>query len=255
MFQDFKRVLKPIVAYHFLIHFFKKKSIPLPLADNLIFMHRLKILGTSYLTHNVKQFVVEKPKDFVYRPGESTHLSINLPGWEDKKRPFTFTSLNEWPNLEFIVKIYEDHEGVTNKMGELNAGDELIMHDVFGTIRYKGPGIFIAGGTGITPFIAIFRALYYSGNLRKVALMYSNQSKEDVILGEELFHMLGPAFMNVFTREGVIGFREKKIDKKFLIENIGRFDRQFYVCGPRQFTEDITDALISLGAKAESIII
>lgn len=218
-------------------------------------MYTLKILGTSYLTHNVKQFVVEKPKDFTYRPGQSTHLSVNLPGWEGKKRPFTFTSLNEWPHLEFIVKIYEERDGVTKQMAKLNAGAELILHDVFGTISYKGPGIFIAGGTGITPFISIFRALYFSGNMKKVALIYSNQSKEDVILGEELFEMLGPAFMNVFTREGVIGFREKKIDKKFLIENIGRFDRQFYVCGPREFTDNITDALISLGAKAESIVI
>ena len=218
-------------------------------------MYTLKILGTSYLTHDVKQFVVEKPKDFVYRPGQSTHLSINLPGWEDKLRPFTFTSLNEWPHLEFIVKIYDDRDGVTKEMGKLNAGAEFLLHDVFGTISYKGPGIFIAGGTGITPFIAIFRALYYSGNLKGVALIYSNKRKDDVILGEELFKMLGPAFMNVFTREGVIGFMEKKIDKKFLIENIGRFDRQFYVCGPRQFTEEITDALLSLGAKAEAIVI
>ncbi|HZW77331.1 MAG TPA: flavodoxin reductase [Flavobacteriaceae bacterium] len=218
-------------------------------------MYTLKILGTSYLTHDVKQFVVEKPKDFVYRPGQSTHLSINLPGWEDKLRPFTFTSLNEWPHLEFIVKIYDDRDGVTKEMGKLNAGAEFLLHDVFGTISYKGPGIFIAGGTGITPFIAIFRALYYSGNLKRVALIYSNKRKDDVILGEELFKMLGPAFMNVFTREGVIGFMEKKIDKKFLIENIGRFDRQFYVCGPRQFTEEITDALLSLGAKAEAIVI
>jgi len=218
-------------------------------------MHILKILETSFITHDVKRFVVEKPKDFIYRPGQSTHLSINLPGWEDKVRPFSFTSLNDWPELEFIVKIYDDRQGVTHQMGKLKAGDELLMHDVFGTISYKGPGIFLAGGTGITPFIAIFRALYHSGNLRRVALIYSNKSKEDVILGGELYQMLGPAYMNVFTRQGVIGFREHKIDKKFLIENIGNFDLQFYVCGPKSFTESISEDLISLGANPESIVI
>src|SRR5690606_5719341 len=130
-----------------------------------------------------------------------------------------------------------------------------IMHDVFGTINYKGPGIFIAGGTGITPFIAIFRALFYSDNLRDVALLYSNKTKEDIIMHEELTKMLRPAYKNVFTREGVIGFRERRIDRKFLIETIGDFNFRFYVCGPKNFTEDVCEALISLGAKPEYLIV
>jgi len=218
-------------------------------------MHTLKILDTDYETHNVKRFVLEKPKDFIYRPGQSAHISLNLPGWEDKKRPFTFTSLNDWPFLELIVKIYDDHDGVTRQLGKLNAGSELLLHDVFGTIAYKGPGIFLAGGTGITPFIAIFRALYYSGNLRNIGLIYSNQSEEDIILHDELFKMLGAAYLNVFTRQGVIGFRERKIDRKFLIETIRDFDSNFYVCGPESFVSDINRDLISLGVKPESVVI
>lgn len=218
-------------------------------------MHTLKILDTDYETHNVKRFVLEKPKDFIYRPGQSAHISLNLPGWEDKKRPFTFTSLNDWPFLELIIKIYEDHNGVTNQLSKLNAGAELLLHDVFGSIAYKGPGVFLAGGTGITPFIAIFRALYYSGNLRNVGLIYSNQSEEDIILHDELFKMLGAAYLNVFTRQGVIGFREKKIDRKFLIETIRDFDKNFYVCGPESFVSDINRDLVSLGVKPESVVV
>lgn len=219
------------------------------------FMHVLKILSTDYIAHNVKRFVVEKPEGLVYRPGQSTYLSINKPGWEEIKRPFTFTSLNDWPHLEFIVKIYEEHNGVTAEMNKLMVGDSLIMGDVFGTIEYKGPGIFIAGGTGVTPFIAIFRALYLSGNLRNVGLIYSNRTRDDIIMGEELYKMLGPAFLNVFTREGVIGFKEKRIDKKFLIETIGDFNRRFYVCGPKEFTEDISRSLISLGVDHNAVVI
>lgn len=218
-------------------------------------MEKLKIISTDYITNNVKRFIVEKPKNFVYRPGDAAHISINLPEWEDKIRPFTFTSLNDWNHLEFIIKIYEEHKGVTAELNKLNAGAELIMHDVFQTIEFKGPGIFIAGGTGITPFIAIFRALFLSGNLRDVGLLYSNRTREDVILGEELYKMLGPAFLNVFTREGVIGFIEKKIDRKFLIETIRDFNSRFYVCGPQSFTEDISRNLISLGVKPESVVI
>lgn len=218
-------------------------------------MQKLKIISSNYVNYNVKRFVLEKPEGFVYRPGQSGHFSINLPGWEDKKRPFSFTSLNDWPYLELIIKIYKDHKGVTAELDKLNVGAELLLHDVFGTIKFKGPGIFIAGGTGITPFIAIFRALYFSGNLRDIALMYSNQTEEDVILGDELFKMLGPAFLNVFTRQGVIGFMERKIDRKYLIETIRDFNTQFYVCGPKGFTEEISRSLISLGVEPESLVI
>ncbi len=218
-------------------------------------MQTLKILNTHYITHDVKRFVLEKPADFEYTPGQSAHISINLPGWEEQIRAFTFTSLQHWDFLEFIIKIYDEHNGVTSEMGKLNAGAELLLHDIYGTIKYKGPGIFIAGGTGITPFIAIFRALAESGNLRNVALLYSNKTTEDIILHDELTKILGPAYKNVFTREGVIGFRERRIDRKFLIENIGDFDFRFYVCGPKKFTEEICEALVSLGANPEYLIV
>ena len=218
-------------------------------------MQRLKIISSHYITHDVKRFVLEKPEGFEYTPGQSARISIDLPGWEDMIRAYTFTSLQHWDYLEFIVKIYEDSKGLTSQLAKLNAGAELLLHNVFGTIKYKGPGLFIAGGTGITPFIAIFRALFESENMRKVALLYSNKTTEDIILHDELTTMLGPAYKNVFTREGVIGFRERRIDRKFLIENIGDFNFRFYVCGPKQFTEEICEALVSLGAKPESLII
>ena len=218
-------------------------------------MQSLKILNTHYTTHNVKRFVLEKPEGFEYTPGQSAHISIDLPGWEDQIRPYTFTSLQHWDYIEFIVKIYNDHEGVSSQLGKLKIGDELLLHDVFGTIKYKGPGIFIAGGTGITPFIAIFRALFHSENLRNVALLYSNKTRDDIILHDELSKMLGPAYQNVFTQDGVIGFRERRIDRKFLIENIGDFNFRFYVCGPKDFTDEICEALISLGAKPEFLVI
>jgi len=47
-------------------------------------IYDLKILDTSYVTHNVKRFVLEKPADFSYIPGHSTHLAVNMPGLEDQ---------------------------------------------------------------------------------------------------------------------------------------------------------------------------
>src|ERR1700759_3170988 len=135
--------------------------------------HKVKIIAAENITHNVKRFVVEKPKGFQFEPGHASDLSINEPGWEDNKHPFTFTSLNDDPYLEFTIKIYTNPNGVTHHLGQLSAGAELIISDAWGAIRYKGPGYFIAGGAGITPFIAILRQLYKDGKISGNTLFFS----------------------------------------------------------------------------------
>jgi hypothetical protein len=45
--------------------------------------------------------------------GQATDVSINTPNLKNEKRPFTFTSLNDNDYLEFIIKIYDSNDGVT----------------------------------------------------------------------------------------------------------------------------------------------
>ncbi len=217
--------------------------------------HIVKVIESSFITHDVKRFVVEKPEGYTFIAGQATDVSINLPEWRDQLRPFTFTGLNSWPTLEFMIKIYTDHPGVTNMLSRVNEGDELILHDVFGAIQYKEQGIFIAAGAGITPFISIFRELYRTKKLRGNRLIYTNKTSYDVIMGEELETMLKDDFINVYTRENVIGFLDRRIDRKFLIENISDFSQCFYVCGPDKFVTDVQKELTELGADHDSLII
>ncbi len=216
--------------------------------------HTVKVLEARFITHDVKRFVVEKPNGFDFVPGQAVNISINLPGWEDKLRPFSFTSLRESKHLEFMIKIYMDHHGVTNELGKINAGGELILHDVFGAIQYVQPGVFIAAGTGITPFISIFCELYKENKLFSNRLIYANKTSGDIIIADELGKMLKNNFINVLTREHTIGYVGKRIDRNYLIENIEDFSRPFYVCGPDNFVKDITRILLELGAKADTLI-
>ena len=153
--------------------------------------HIVNILKIEQVTHDVKRFQIDKPKNYNFHPGQATEVAINKPNWKNERRPFTFTSLNEYPFLEFTIKIYTDHEGVTNELGKLAEGDQLIIHDVWGAIEYKGPGYFIAGGAGITPFIAILRQLHKEKRLQNNTLFFSNKTAKDIILETELSSMLG----------------------------------------------------------------
>ncbi|MGL2967610.1 FAD-binding oxidoreductase [Flavobacterium sp. XGLA_31] len=216
--------------------------------------HIVKVLEAKFITHDVKRFVVERPQGYDFLPGQATEVSINLPEWKNQLRPFTFTNIKESNYLEFMIKLYNDHEGVTKQLGKTNANAELILHDVFGAIQYKGPGVFIAAGSGITPFISIFRELYKHNLIKGNRLIYVNKTSEDIIMGQELQRLLKNNFVNVLTREATVGFLGRRIDRNFLIENIVDFSQHFYVCGPDDFVKDITKYLMELGANFDSLV-
>lgn len=215
----------------------------------------LKVLETNYVTHDVKRFVLEKPEGYTFVPGQSVNVSINLPEWKNELRPFTFTSLPEDDYLEFMIKIYVNRNGVTHKLDSINQGDELILHNIFGTIQYKDTGVFIAAGSGITPFLSIFRDLNKSQRLAGNVLIYSNKTTDDIIMAESLQTMLGDNFIPIFTRENIVGFIERRIDRDFLIDHIGNFKQNFYICGPESFVNDLTKILRDLGASTDHIIL
>jgi ferredoxin-NADP reductase len=217
--------------------------------------HIVKILDTEYVTHNVRRFKVSKPDAYKYKPGQATDVVINLPEWKEERRPFTFTSLNEWDYLEFTIKIYNDHNGVTNKLGTLHAGDELILHDIWGAIHYEDEGIFIAGGAGITPFIAIFRQLQKDGKLCNNKLIFSNRTVKDIILKDEFEKMLGKNFINTLTDEKTEKYDNRKINESYLKEKIKDFSQYFYICGPDAMIESIKEQLLNLGADKDKIVI
>jgi|TARA_Y100000588_G_C14186138_1_gene895952 ferredoxin-NADP reductase len=213
----------------------------------------VKIKEVKPVTHDVKEFIVEKPDGYKFTPGHATEVSINTEKWKNEKRPFTFTSLNEDDYLEFTIKIYPDHDGVTEQLGKLKSGDELIVRDTWGAIEYKGPGYIIAGGAGITPYIAMLRELKKKNKLDGIKLFYSNKSDKDIILKEELDTMLGKNATYVITDQKDTNFTNAYIDEDFLKKHIENFDEKFYVCGPPKMTEEIGDILEKLGADPDAV--
>ena len=216
--------------------------------------HKVEILEINQLTHDVKEFITEKPEGFSYTPGQATVVSINKQGMENDKRPFTFTSLNEDTHLGFTIKIYPEKHGVTDSMDELREGDELIINNAWGAIHYKGPGYFIAGGAGITPFIAILRRLKKDGQVNGNMLFFSNKTHKDVILENELKDILGDQAVFTLTREKHPDYHYGRIDEAFLKKHIDNFNKHFYVCGTPEMTEEINRILEKLGASSDSIV-
>lgn len=215
----------------------------------------VKIRSIKHITHDVLQLVTEKPEGFNFIPGQATHLSINKPDWKGKKNPFTFTSLPDDDFLEFIIKTYPEHQGVTNEMLKLKVDDALILHDVFGSIAYKGEGVFIAGGAGVTPFISIFRDLHHKNEIASNKLLFANKTKSDILLEKEFTDLLGEHFINILSEEKAEGYAHGQINEDFLKAYVNVTTKQVYVCGPPPMMEAVEKQLSNLHVQKKAITV
>ncbi len=218
--------------------------------------HIVRILKTNFVTHDVKSFTIDKPEDYEFEEGQDTSLAINIPEFNTLPRPFTPTSTNEDLVLEFVIKTYPEHHGVTKELHKLQPGDELILHKPFGSLKYKGPGIFIAGGTGITPFISIFRKLKKEKPemLKESKLIFANKTYKDIILEKELKELLKENSKFILSEEAHNDYEKTLIDKEFLEKQNLDQSKYFYICGPPMFTNSIVGMLLDLGVNGSKIV-
>jgi len=214
----------------------------------------VKIKSIEHLTHDVLKIVAERPSGLTFHPGQAVDVSINKPGWETALRPFTFTSLPEDNHIEFNIKTYPAKKGVTNELLSLKPGNELFIGDVFGDIAYKGEGIFIAGGAGITPFVAILRHLKSKNQLGNNKLIFANKTKGDIIQKELFEKLLGNNFINVLSDETVEGYEHGFITAEIIKKHSTPNHKYFYLCGPPPMMDAVQKHLASLGIPNEQII-
>ena len=198
-------------------------------------------------------FRSEKPQKYSFTPGPASKITRNRDGWTNEKRPFSFTSLPESDLLEFTIKTYPTLKGVNNERKQINKDNELILHDVFGTIEYKGEGIFIAGGAGVTPIICIFRYLQSKNETGGTKLIFANETQDDVILALEIKEILGENFINILSEELTGEYAPGQIGEKFLKESISGFDQQYSICGPPPMMDAIQKQLAMLSIDKNSI--
>ena len=216
--------------------------------------HIVKVKSVDKVNHDVLKIVIEKPQNYVFISGQATEVAINKNGWKNEKRPFTFTCLPDNDYLEFTIKTYPSRKSVTNELLQLKINDELILHDVFGAIAYKGEGIFIAGGAGVTPFISIFRYLQSKNEISNNKLIFANKTKADIILEQEFKNLLGNNFINILSDEKVHGYANGQITEDFIKANSGGINKMFYVCGPPPMMDAIEKQLSNLNVDEKLII-
>jgi ferredoxin-NADP reductase len=213
-----------------------------------------RLLMSEFETHDVKRFIVSKPEGLRFEPGQGLGLIIAGDMPRRESHPFTPTSHPDDGVLEFLIKVYPGSDNVTSRLHTLPAGEDLLVSDPFGKITYRGPGVFLAGGAGVTPFISILRDRARKGELAEQMLICSHRTPSDAICERELRHLLGPRCIMTCTRQSGPGYRVGRIDGDLLAALAVDFQRFFYVCGPTDFTKDLRGILLERGVDRQRIV-
>jgi ferredoxin-NADP reductase len=218
--------------------------------------YTLELQSIENVTPDTRRLRFERPDGYTFEPGQATELALQIEGYEGEGRPFTFTSQPEDPFLELIVKTYPDHDGVTAQIADVEPGVEVAISEPFGAIRDRGPGVFIAGGAGITPFLAILRRRERNGTLDGCTLLFANDTEADIICRDELEAMEGLETHFVVTDQDDSPLAGDFIDGETIEEIVDDpTSTRFYLCGPPPMMTDVGADLDDLGADPESVVL
>lgn len=223
--------------------------------------HRIKVVVDNIVeetrtTKTLKLCRVDGPLP-PYRPGQYVNLFLKI-GDIWTSRPYSMTSAPGHWSLDLTVREVEG--GFVSKY----LCNDVMIGDTFET---SGPGghfhheplidgddlVFIAGGSGITPFISMLRHEESTkSSTKKIRLFYGSRSDDDVIFEKELerLEQALPEFSwdLIITEpspshQGRVGF----IDEKLLAESLDApQSKTFYVCGPKPMYDAVSRTLESL---------
>jgi 3-ketosteroid 9alpha-monooxygenase subunit B len=226
--------------------------------------HELQVSAVVRETADCSSFELAVPPELrdAYRYKAGQHLTFELP-WDDFKVTRCY-SLSSCPDLREPLKIgVKRVEGgrISNWLNDnLKVGDSIMASVPEGRFvldpetRSGAPLFLFAGGSGITPIIALLKSALATTK-RSITVLYANQDRDSVIYGEELNRLAAENSERVIVHhhldaEG--GYLEPA-EVRALLHHTDV--AEFYICGPELFMELIERTLDEAGVHEELVYI
>ncbi|MEM4268274.1 MAG: FAD-binding oxidoreductase [Candidatus Woesearchaeota archaeon] len=224
---------------------------------------RCRITDIKDETYDVKTFrgVLSEGIEFV----AGQYFLLRMPQvsvFETEWRPFTFSSSpTEKRFIEFTVKRMGEfttalHSLPKGSIVEIDGprGEALNFNE-----SVKDDVVFIAGGSGITPFISTIRFSVAKNLNNRITLIFSNRTYEDIIYKDELYALNSNGRIKVvhtLTDSWPVGWDGEtgRINKHMIEKAVPRMQKNiWYVCGPPPMISAVEAILHELGIERDKI--
>ncbi len=192
-----------------------------------------------------------------FRAGQYVNLFVELDGVRTS-RPYSISSPPGVEHLDLTIRRVPDGFVSPHLVSRVGAGDELLTTGPVGTFVHEplihGEDlVFLAGGSGITPFVSMIRDAAARDWPHRITLIYGCRHPRDVIFGEELRRLArstGRFRLAIVMSEPAASFRVRRglVDATRLRREVGEVTgRTYYLCGPTAMIDLCRSALEELG--------
>ncbi len=226
---------------------------------------RLKVIEVVRETASTKTLRLERTDGELppFRPGQYINLFVDADGVLTS-RPYTISSTPGSGVLDLTVRDKTGGFVAPFLLNEIQVGDELESTGPAGHFYHEplidgDDLVFLAGGSGITPFMSIIREAVQHHRPLKMHLLYGSREPEDVIYGKELEELanchtnLRYSLVISEPPPGYVGLTGM-LDADLIRHQIGEVaGKTFYVCGPTVMYDFCAAALGDLGVSRHKI--
>lgn len=200
----------------------------------------------------------------VFQGGQYLNIFIEIDGVRTS-RPYSIcSSCHQRGYYEITVARIANGFVSDYFLDKVKVGDEFISTSpsgtfIFNPVFHSKKNVFIAGGSGITPFLSMLREILESGIDREIILIYGCRNEDAVLFKDELTNMATKHknfnFSIVLSESpeeytGLKGFVDANCIKK-LVGDLN--DKTYYICGPQIMNDFVVKALKSLDIKDSMI--
>jgi propane monooxygenase reductase subunit len=150
-----------------------------------------EVVANDAVTHDMRHLVLRliEPKEIKFFPGQ--YVDISVPGTE-ATRSFSManTTSREDGRLEFVIKVYPDGLFSHFLDTQLAVGDQLNLTGPYGVFTLREGQdedlVFVGGGAGMAPILALLRSMAERGITRKATYYYGARRRHDLCFEDEL---------------------------------------------------------------------
>ena len=222
----------------------------------------LSLAGRIGRTHRAEgriETVVQHPGNQVLDVG--LRLDSTWPGhdagqfafvtFDEREGPHPFTISSAWAGdgrMRFMIKPLGDY--TRTLPGTLKAGDPVRVEGPYGRFDFASPQpqqIWVAGGIGITPFIARLQALAQQDGDKPIDLFYSTAAPDEGFIAR-LHALAAQARVKLHV---LVTQRDGRLDAERICRTVPAWTRAgVWFCGPAGFGQALREAFGARGLEA-----
>lgn len=195
-----------------------------------------------------------------YQSGQFVFLHIMEGGKSVVRRAYSLASAPSSPYLEFAIQLVGGQ--FTGRLEKMEEGDVLGVEGPVGHMIFEGQdkAAFVAGGTGVSPFVGMLRHIAETKAPGDFVLLYSVRTPDHILYKKEL-ESLQRKHPNIqviitVTREADPSWEGEKgrITCPMVLRHVRQpAECSWFICGPPALVKAMRDCLAEAGADLKKL--